>query len=187
MDSVNLERDLVIEAAVRYALEHDSYIGSAVQNYLKKYWYSIDDKTKETVFNLINDYLAETKNESNRHTWAELKKDLDIITNNSLTLINAIKDRKLYFDFSNEREQDKVDYEQSGYEWDDEYSYYLIDTFESDFESEFGEDKPGYYILQDEEGCVDFLRFHINNVQIDGNHILINDANDGSIRKLIIR
>lgn len=126
MDSVNLEHDLVAEAAVRYALEHSSYIDSAVQNYLKNHWYSIDNKTKETFLKLINDYLAEAKNESNRHAWAELKKDLDIITNNSLTLINAIKERKLYFDFSDEREQDKVDYEQSGYEWDDEYSYYLM-------------------------------------------------------------
>lgn len=190
MTNNKLEHELVMAAAVRYALGRRSYIVSPIQSYLKKNWWTLEPDSQNKFLDDIKEYLAnksEFDDEYIRQTWIDLMKDLTTFTNNVSILTKAVQDKKLYFDFVDEREQDKADYEKLGEEWNDEYSFYQVGSLETDDESEFGESQPGYYVLVDDEGCVDFLRFHINDIRVDDNNITIKDAVDGSWRKLVIR
>ena len=100
----------------------------------------------------------------------------------------CIEKRYLYFDFSDEREEDMRECEEYGEEWNDDYSYNLVEEIIPDDQSEFGMNQEGYYILIGDD--VDFLRFNIEEVKyISPTVIGLIDRGlyDGELRKVALR
>lgn len=120
------------------------------------------------------------------------------MNNNKMTLKKLrqlIKEGRLYFDFSDDRESDKKDYEECGYEWNDDYSYYKITEVVSKYDHELfaprciGRRYHNCYIFEEEDGGVDYFLFRIKDIkQIDENHYEVSDVdNKKNIFKLIVK
>lgn len=110
-------------------------------------------------------------------------------------LRNLIKSGKLYFDFSANKEEDMKDYIENGYKWKDEYSYYKISEIVSKYDHELFRTRAldrryhNCYILEEEDGCVDYFLFRIKDVKrIDENHFEVADIdNKENVFRLAVR
>lgn len=119
-------------------------------------------------------------------------------TTNKMTLKKLrqlISEGHLYFDFSDDREDDKKDYEESGYEWKDEYSYYkiteVVSKYDHDLMSRHCIERRYHncYVFEEEDGSVDYFLFRIKDIkQIDENHYEVFDVDSKkNVFKLIVR
>ena len=119
-------------------------------------------------------------------------------TTNKMTLKQLrqlINEGRLHFDFSDDRESDKKDYEENGYEWKDEYSYYkiteVVSKYDHDIMARHCIDRRYHncYVFEEEDGSVDYFLFRIKDIkQIDENHYEVSDVdNKKNVFKLIVR
>lgn len=106
-------------------------------------------------------------------------------------LMMLIQKGMLYFDFSDNAEEDKQFYEEHGDTWDESYSYNKVDSMDDDWDAYYAQEEgDAFFHLNDDEGCVDPCRFDIRElIYVDETRINLIDRGcyDGDIRKLIIR
>ena len=119
-------------------------------------------------------------------------------TTNKMTLKKLrqlINEGRLHFDFSDDRERDKKDYEENGYEWKDEYSYYKITEVVSKYDHDLlcrrciDRRYHNCYVFEEEEGCVDYFLFRIKDIkQVGENQYEVTDVDSKkNVFKLIVR
>ena len=102
---------------------------------------------------------------------------------NLTTLRRLVKNKSLFFDFREEREDDKKDCEEVGEEWKDEYSFYVVGSITDKYQhswinSQFqGRRYEGIYVMNAEDGDVDPLLFKKKDIKIvDSNTLEIKDC-----------
>lgn len=104
---------------------------------------------------------------------------------------HLIRKGKLFFDFTENKEEDKKFYEEHNDEWKDEYSFNKVSVCDKDCDSEFGENEgEAFFVMEDDEGLVDPCRFDIREIiYVDETHFDVIDrgCHDGKKRKFVIR
>lgn len=101
---------------------------------------------------------------------------------NLTTLRKLVKNKSLFFDFREEREEDKIECEKVGEEWKNEYSFYVITSITDKYQHSWinnqfqGRKYEGIYVMSAEDGNVDPLLFKKKDIKIvDANTLKIKD------------
>ena len=125
----------------------------------------------------IGDYTFNNESDTPRFEYKHIKQ--------------LIRKGKLFFDFTENREEDKKFYEEHNDEWKDEYSFNKVSVCDSDYDSEFGESEDeAFFVMEDDEGLVDPCRFDIREIiYVDETHFDVIDrgCHDGKKRRFVIR
>ena len=104
---------------------------------------------------------------------------------------HLIRKGKLFFDFSENKEEDKKFYDENNEEWKDEYSFNKVSVCDKDCDSEFGENEgEAFFVMEDDEGAVDPCRFDIREIiYVDETHFDVIDhgCHSGDTRRFALR
>ena len=70
--------DIIILCALRYALTRRSYVVDVTQDFIKKHWDELNEKTKNNITREIGTYLSENKDEPRyiHEMWKQFYKGL---------------------------------------------------------------------------------------------------------------
>ncbi len=153
---------------------------------------NIDDKTRKKVLKTLKKYIIEPTSQDKKvielfEEPVALNVRIDIKNHKlatadfpTLTIKHfkaLIRKGKLYFDFTDNWEEDKKFYEDNGEKWDESYSYNKVGDIETDYESNFGESAGDmFFVLNDDEGYVDYCRFDIRKIEyVDETHFDVID------------